>query len=221
MAQPSFRAYGEYDGILGLGFGNSSIDNVVSPLQNLYNLGLIPRLMFAMYLGTNPDDADGGELILGGYDSSHCVGDIQWLPVNQSAAWWTITVDSVRSKDETILSTPFEVIVDSGTSFIRGPRAVTTKINEFIGVVHNAGTGDYTVACDKIETLPNVEIVLGGKVYSLAPKNYIQQANETYCFSGFLGADDSLFIFGDVFLTNVYTIYDLSGNRVGFAELSG
>ncbi len=49
--------------------------------------------------------------------------------------------------------------------------------------------------------------------------NSIRTVNETLCVSGFMAIDTGpLWILGDVFMTAVYTMFDVTNERVGFAQ---
>lgn len=48
------------------------------------------------------------------------------------------------------------------------------------------------VDCNKIPTMPNVDIVLNGQKFTLTPQQYVLQvtaSGETECLSGFFGLD--------------------------------
>lgn len=101
-------------------------------------------------------------------------------------------------------------------------------------------SGQYTVDCAKLPSLPELTFWFGGKPFPLKGTDYVLQVQGS-CISAFTGLDmnlpwGSLWIIGmfracispqrcliinftgDVFLRRYFTVYDLGRNAVGFAE---
>jgi hypothetical protein len=86
-----------------------------------------------------------------------------------------------------------------------GPTDKIKALNKAIGATTIA-QGEAIVDCNKIATMPNVEIEINGVSYTLTAEQYVLKITaqgETECLSGFLGLDvpppmGPLWILGDV-----------------------
>ncbi|KAL5277444.1 CYM family protein [Megaselia abdita] len=202
----------KFDGILGLGFQQIAVDNVVPVFYNMISQGLVDEPIFSFYLNRNVNGATGGQLIFGGSDPSLYTGDFTYVPVTQEG-YWQFNLDSASVNGVTLCETS-EAIADSGTTLVAGPEDAVDEINNAIGADEYGN-----VDCSTISSLPAVNFVLGGKTFALEGKDYIQtevQDGTTYCYSGFQVND--FWILGDVFMGKYYTEFDFGNKRVGFAE---
>lgn len=215
----------KFDGLLGMGYQEISVDGVVPPFYNMISQKLVDEPVFSFWLNRNATDPHGGELLLGGIDQAKYTGDITYVPVTEKG-YWQFQMDSIMVNGEKVFCVDgCHAIADTGTSLIAGPSEEIKKLNEQIGATPIVG-GEYTIDCAKIPTLPDMDFMIGGKKFTLKGSDYIMKismAGQTECISGFLGLDvppprGPLWILGDVFIGPYYTIFDLGNNQVGFAQ---
>jgi len=214
----------KFDGILGMGWPQISVDSLTPPFQNLMtNKALCPQGVFSFWLSRTAGTGTGGEMTLCGIDPNHYSGSIAYENVTRDA-YWQVQADKVTVSGTTIDSN-FAAIADTGTSLLAGPTAKVTAIQNAIGATP-LGNGEYMIDCSKISTLPPITFTLGGQDFVLQGTDYvlqITQLGQTVCLSGFMGIDipapaGPLWILGDVFIGKFYTVFDVDNNRLGFAQ---
>jgi len=217
----------KFDGILGMGYPQISVNHIPPVFNQMFAQGAVPKNQFSFYLNRDPNAAEGGELALGGVDTSKFQGNFTYHNVTRQG-YWQIKMDGMQvGRRTSVCKGGCQAIVDSGTSLLAGPTKDTTKINLAIGATPIMG-GEYMVSCDRIPDMPNVEITLNKVKYTLTPNDYVlkvTQMGQTVCLSGFMGIDipppnGPLWILGDVFMGKYYTTFDFAKNRVGFAKLA-
>ncbi|CAN1243005.1 Aspartic proteinase A1 [Linum perenne] len=320
----------KFDGILGLGFQEISVGDAVPVWYNMVDQGLINEPVFSFWFNRNADEDEGGELVFGGVDPNHFVGEHTYVPVTQKGYWQFDMGDVlVDGKSTGFCSGGCAAIADSGTSLLAGPTTIIAEVNHAIGATGVASQeckaviaqygetiikmilekdepqkicsqvglcefdgsqgvsmgiesvvaksiekavgatseatcaacemavvwmqnklkqnetqqrvidyanelcdrlpspmGESSVDCASLSTMPNVSFTIGGKVFDLAPEQYVLKVGEgpaAQCISGFTAIDvppprGPLWIMGDVFMGRYHTVFDYGNLRIGFAE---
>jgi hypothetical protein len=200
---------GKFDGIMGMAFSSIAVDGLTPAWYSAVG----DAKLFGVYLGGT--SGVGGEMTLGGTDSSHYTGDISYFPVSR-AKYWQISVDTFSVGN----LSKVEGILDTGTSLLVVPPAVMTSFGNQVGAKSIAMGKEWTIDCSKISTLPTLNIMIGGKPFPLEGKDYVLQVSGQ-CLLGMTGMDLSReglsLILGDVFLRKYYAVFDLGNTRVGLA----
>jgi len=213
----------KFDGILGMGFSTISINHLPTVFDTMVAQGVVEDSVFSFWLNRNPDDSNGGQLVLGGVDDSLYTGEINYLPITREG-YWQVKMDGMTVGGDSSMACVggCQAVLDTGTSLIVGPKAQMEAINKAIGAKIIPITGQAIIDCDKLSELPVISFNLGGKKYDLTGEEYVlkvSQAGQTECLSGFapLNTPDGLIILGDVFLGKFYSIYDVGNSRAGLA----
>ncbi|XP_040894732.1 gastricsin-like [Toxotes jaculatrix] len=210
----------QFDGILGLSYPSISAGGETPVMDNMMAQNLLNANIFAFYLSRGGQQ--GSVLSFGGVDNNLYQGQIYWTPVT-SETYWQIGVQGfqVNGQETGWCSQGCQAIVDTGTSMLTAPSQLMGSIMQSIGAQQNQ-YGAYVVDCGQVNNLPTLSFVISGVTFPLPPSAYIMQ-NGYQCSVGisptYLPSRDGepLWIFGDVFLREYYSVYDRSYNRVGFA----
>ena len=217
-----------FDGILGLGYDSiTSVPGLKPVFYNMVEQGLIKKPVFSAYLNDKPDARCRGEIILGGSDKSLYRGNFTYLPVTKRG-YWQFQIQNIEV-DGVLKLGKWQAMADTGTSLIVGPSNQIKQINDIIGGRPIAG-GEYLIDCNSKTHLPPIIISMGGTRFVMEGRDYVIEVaggnrGKRMCMSGFMAMDlpppvGPIWILGDIFLSHVYTEFDMGNHRVGFAMLA-
>ncbi|KAK2885109.1 hypothetical protein Q8A73_021583 [Channa argus] len=211
QTEAPFMQYMQADGILGLAYPRLSASGATPVFDNMMTEGLVSQDLFSVYLSSNSQQ--GSVVTFGGTDPSHYYGPITWIPLSNQL-YWQITVDSVTVNGQVVAcSGSCQAIVDTGTSLIVGPQSSISNINSAVGATSQ--NGDYLVNCNGISQMPDVTFHIQGQEFTLPASAYVRQSQYYGCRTGFGNGGDSLWILGDVFIRQYYSIFSRAQNMLG------
>ncbi|THH07178.1 hypothetical protein EW145_g3565 [Phellinidium pouzarii] len=209
------------DGLMGMAFQSISNSDSSPVFQTFVTQGQTTSSVFGFTLLDS-----GGELFLGGTDTTAFTGSLAFAPLITTPAFWEISISGASVGNRKVVSSTIDAIVDTGTTLLIGDtknvKAIYNAISGSKDASNTVGEGFFTVPCDAIPS--NVAINVAGKSFTLSADtfNFGQvSAGSNECVGG-LAADDSegFWILGDVFLRNLYTEFDVGNLQVGFAPVA-
>uniref|UniRef100_A0A3Q2GS93 Pepsin A n=1 Tax=Equus caballus TaxID=9796 RepID=A0A3Q2GS93_HORSE len=195
----SFLYYAPFDGILGLAYPSISSSGATPVFDNIWDQGLVSQDLFSVYLSS--DDESGSMVIFSGIDSSYYSGSLYDIAMDGGGC---------------------QAIVDTGTSLLAGPPSAIDNIQSYIGASEDYSS-EAVISCSSIDSLPDIVFTINGVEFHLSPSAYILEDDS--CISGFEGMDldtssGELWILGDVFIRQYFTIFDRANNQICLAPVA-
>lgn len=219
------------------------------PLYSIVNRSLLSEQVFSFDLRATIRNNDrenndnylnitsdfGGEILFGEIDKSRFVGEMTYVELRPGAQSWKIWLDSImtifksddkgRSESLYVCSRGCNAIVDTGTSFIVGPRQDVALLMKQMGAI-KSGPFYKLSSCQQISSLPNLVFNIDGNEFIIKPKDYVikipDSSGEIICSPGILGIGgmiyNPLWVLGDVFISQYYTVFDYGNRRIGFGH---
>ena len=202
-----------FDGILGLSMNSGTTDNF---LQILTGSKSLPANIFSVALSRNSDGPNTGEVTFGATDPSKFTGNIGYTPIatKEAGTSWAVVVDDYGFNGNKAGVTGRPAYIDTGTSYVLGPPADVAALHKLIPGATSSDGVNYQVPCD---TTTPVEVIISGVSYAISPRDWISGSGN--CTSNIHGHEvvQGAWLLGDVFLKNVYAVFDFDQSRVGFA----
>ncbi|CDO72226.1 hypothetical protein BN946_scf184970.g78 [Trametes cinnabarina] len=208
------------DGLLGLGYPAISSLNHNPFFFTAVQEGAVSDGVFSFKLGKS-----GSELYIGGTNEDLYTGSIESHKLSSSKGYWQIGGASVTINGKTAAS-KFDTVIDSGSTIMTAPpqaaEAFWAKISG--SRIYDEEQGLYSFPCD---SEPEIAFSWGGKSWSVSGEDFNLGETEQgsgECVGalsgGNLGLGSSTWLLGDTFMKNVYTVFSVDDNSVGFAELA-
>jgi hypothetical protein len=209
------------DGILGLGrpdtvkSGTTGV-NAPSLMDTLISQKIISSKLYGLALWRSADGgSNDGEINFGSPDTSRYDGNLNYISaITSTNGFWEIPIADAGVDGKKVGLTGRTAIIDSGTSFILMPKSDAAKLHQ--AIPNSSQNGEtFTVPCDATN---KVQIVFGSITYNISPKDYVGSPSGSDCASNIIGRQvfsSSQWLVGDVFLKNVYTVFDYDQQRVG------
>lgn len=209
-----FKSY-PMDGILGIGRGDA-VSGSAQIMTSLLDAKLIGSKLYGIHLSRASSSLADGELNLGEVNKARYAGDLNWLDcVPNDTGFWEVSVDDASVDSKNAGLTGKTAIMDTGTSYILMPPADALALHSQIAGFKQDGE-TFSVPCDTTSALA---FVFGATSYNIMSADWLGgKLGSGLCQSKIVGRqtfNESQWLVGDVFLKNVYSVFDFEGSRVG------
>lgn len=211
------------DGLAGFAF--ESISGYPAPplFQTLVNSRQLQEDVFGVKISATPG---ASELYIGGTNTALYQQDtLTYTPVTEPG-YWEVKLDQISRAGVPVGKPEAPSIIDTGTTLIVAN--TNDAASYFAGIANVTSTVDesqviYSMPCDIIEKYAPT-LIFGGHPFTVSGDTFNLgpvEVGSSDCVAGIAGSDDvDFWVVGDVFLQNVYSIFDMCKLRVGFAELA-
>lgn len=216
LAKTASNDFNNYpmDGILGLGPASSNELGAKTVMQTLDDQAGLKDNILGIHLQRATDGSKDGQITIGGVDDSKFKGDINYTP-NKNGGSWEIVVDDIFVDSKPCKFSGKSAIIDTGTSYALMPPSDAKTLHGLIPGSSSSGEA-YTVPCDASSV---VEVSFSQVKYTISPRDYVgKKSSGNTCASNIIGHQPfgpDQWILGDIFLKNVYSVFDFDKNRIG------
>lgn len=232
-----------FEGILGLSYPTLNSETTIPFFDMVIKNGILKRNFFAISLSFN--SLIQSSITFGKIDNTKMISDFKFVSVS-SERYWEIEIEDIYFDDRKTNYCDYlrketgrcGVALDSGTSLYAGPTRVVNEMSAELGLLLGS--------CKGFIGLPNItfkvktrqsykdkdstklsEIILTKEDYILDGKTIISSSeafdpfNQT-CSLAFMGLDvpsprGPLFVFGELFFSKFYTVFDRDENLIAYA----
>lgn len=204
------------DGILALSRPKSGNSGYTTIIDSLIQSKVLESNVIGINLQRASDGTADGELNFGSPDTTKYTGELLYVNTVPGNKDWEIPIDDIVINGVACNFTGETSYIDTGTSFMLLPTEDAQRIHSLIPRSRQVGDA-FQLPCSSDALF---QIKVSGTAYSIRPEDYIGNPIEggEFCGSnigGGLQFARKMWIFGDVFLKNVYTVLDFDKHRIG------
>lgn len=177
------------DGLMGMAFQQISNSNSPPVFETMIADGQATQSIFGFSLQTT-----GGELILGGIDTSAFTGSLTFAPLT-TVGFWEINADGASVGGQQVVGGPQDSIVDTGTTLLivdpDSASAIFAAVPGAADASRTVGEGFFTVPCNAIPD--NIAITISGTDFTVPP-SFLNlgevSAGSNDCVAGIVGDNE-------------------------------
>lgn len=204
------------DGILGLGRSASNTMKFPTVMQAMKASDKLPANVFGVNIQRQSDGSMDGELSFGAPDEAKFTGELSFSHTVPDGKYWEIPIDDASYQGNRCKFTGKSAVIDTGTTYILLPPDDAKSLHSQIPGSSQDGEL-FHVPCSLKEP---IQIFISGVPYNITPADFIgkQLKGGSLCESNIIGMqafEEGQWLLGDVFLKNVYTLFDIDRNRIG------
>eukprot|EP00397_Hematodinium_sp_SG-2012_P031181 GEMP01033077.1.p1 GENE.GEMP01033077.1~~GEMP01033077.1.p1 ORF type:complete len:301 (+),score=35.50 GEMP01033077.1:276-1178(+) len=199
------------DGLVGMGWARFGDPPTV--LDNLFSTVLELPQIFAFHLGMV--DAEVGELSIGGFNKDRFDEPLIFHPVSK-AGLWAVEANSITTGDGTMVDHYIDLNIDSGSSFILGPKYAVSRAMRSWNATCVEGRRYCSIGCSAKVTL-NIWMETPQRHLDLDERDLIF-ISDGICYLRFHSMSYPAWVFGDVFMRKYYSVFDRENQMIGFAR---
>ncbi|KAI0865274.1 eukaryotic aspartyl protease [Xylaria cubensis] len=223
-------AQGTGDGLLGLAFSsintvtkNGQSDPAPTPVENMISQGVIPAdaSLFTSAFYSERDNEDSFYTF--GYVEQDLVSssgaDIVYTDIDNSEGFWMFNSESYVLNGTTSQQSGNKAIADTGTTLALVSDEVCEALYKQIpGATYDSTQQGYIFPTSvTADDLPDFSVAVGDTQFVLQKESLaFALADDSHWYGGVQSRGTNPFdILGDVFLRNIYAIWDLGNTRFG------
>lgn len=204
------------DGILGLGRPALKVMESPTVMEIIENNKVLRANIIGINLQRSSDGSTDGEINFGSADTTRYTGELSYTATTPDNTLWEIPLDDAIVGSIACNFSGKTGIIDTGTSFVLLPPADAQRFHALIPQSQQVGEV-YNIPCS---SAVSIQIRISGVFYNITSKDYVGHpiTGGILCSSNIIGRQTfgpDKWLIGDVFLKNVYTVFDFDKNRIG------